>query len=202
MKYKIKNILLILLITLVVILLFKLLNSKKADNHIINNAKIIDIDDSILRKMMFLQIESENYKIDNDIYINSLYGDSLKLSEVIGNKPKLIFYLDQNICNSCVEDELQRLSKYNMQGENNLLVISVNGHKRDLFILDRKYKLNGKLFTIESSLGIPTERSKQPFLFILQGNQISNVFIPNKNIKDYSTSYHNIIGEKYFKDDY
>ncbi|WP_026712484.1 hypothetical protein [Flavobacterium daejeonense] len=206
MKNKITTIIITILLLFNLSLLYKISNIGKTKNQAIDNktevqsSKNYDFgNQETLEKMMFNQIESEGYKINKNVKLMKLASkDSVKLSSITQDKPKLIFYLDKNICTSCVENELDYLSKKYTKGNKKVAIISIDGNERDLFILDKKYKLGGELYLLKSALGIPAEKITQPLYFVLQNDLVTNVFVPNKNIVNYSNQYFKIINSKFF----
>ena len=149
-----------------------------------------------------VQIQSDGMKIEKDIRIQSLEGDTIYFSQLFENEYKLVFCYSELNCSTCVEKEFENLKKISSEiGVNNIIILASYTNIRDLSVFMRVNDNKFPVYKINNNkLGLLIDKYDSPYLFVTNRNMIANqIFLPLKEIPLLSDMYYNVIKTRYFK---
>lgn len=128
--------------------------------------------------------------------------EKILLSNMVEEKPILIYRYIMNGCKPCIEKDLVLLTKYFKRSDSTLVrIIGSYNSRRDYLIANNEKKIKLQLYNIpEKSLDLQLEEYELSYCFVLHPNmKISNVFIPDQNNPEYTRQYFEAV--KRFLDD-
>ena len=115
------------------------------------------------------------------------------LSEMVKDKPLLIFRIDGFYCRSCYADILTELQTElsNIFHFDDVSVLCSQLSERDLSIIKRTYNLNFSAYIIPAkSFNWTVEERNVPYFFVLHPDmKISHIYIPEKKFPEHYKQY-------------
>ena len=190
--FRLSNIVIIFLFLLCILTGFRLINSKKV---------ISGLDEKINFLSSNIELYSDfscHYVFRNDFSLklitdNGMLRDTL-LKDIVKNNKKVVLYIDNLQCSSCVEDAILKIKKTESKYNKDCMIITYGYNNRDLQILIKEEGITSPIFILneDSRFFLEMQKSIRPFYFVLDNNLLaSKIFFPNK--KDEK------IEERYFK---
>lgn len=154
---------------------------------------------SLIQSNTFIQLESEDIYFPNSENGLLMTGESIKIEDYLNGVKLLLRYSDSH-CNSCFEKAMQALHKYKDDiGEENVILLTSHKNYRVLKITLEKMNFNPIVINIPE-IEIPIEEYRTPYFFIINKDlRMSSVFIPIKEIPNYTEKYLYTIYNKYFR---
>ena len=152
------------------------------------------------REVLAGLLESDDYPLSRDLMFLSQDGDSVRITDILQGGPRLILYLADDHCDSCVEQILFSIKKIiPLMGTSNLVVLystfdlSSSKWKKFMRILSviRFYRI------LMENLDIPLVKSGVPFLFI--SDSTLNVQTPMLIFPDAEEAVSDFINLKFMK---
>ncbi len=140
--------------------------------------------DTRLYKIKSLQIEDIYCHLEN-------WKDSILLSTLVKNKPKLILRVPTVYCKMCESQELDNLKYlYEVEGFHNICAVLTVGNSRELRSLSLlNYNFLKVGFTNNKILNVTMDKYNKPYYFVLDSNMNATMFFfpqattPNLTIK-------------------
>jgi hypothetical protein len=132
---------------------------------------------------------------DNIILFNSdesIYN--IKLSEL---PPTLILRYSAYSCNHCIDYINEKINKYfgNHEFTHNVLIIASDYNKNTM-----KRNQNIVYLLNSNTLGLPIEKTRTPFVFLLENGKVTHLFTPERSFDKYTDVYFKFLKERYFSD--
>ncbi len=117
-------------------------------------------------------------------------GSINSFSEIVSDKPHLVLVISKINCNVCVESELEIIHEYITKKQiKNVLLISDYENKRHLYVFKRINQIHTPIYRILDTFKFESANEAAPFYFYYDGQQIKNIFIPNKTTPELTISY-------------
>lgn len=191
MKKKIYISLFVFVIIIIVVVIIFLFDIKTELNH---KTEI----ESIKSEKLSLELYTNQFIVESVLNNNTTLKDGIKIIElksvVESCKPKLVYRYSALNCTACIDFGTTKLENYFKDYNSNSDVVVVVSD------FPSNYKARSvNFFNIEKSmLGLSIERANLPFYFLLCGNNIRHVFIPDKNFPEYTDAYLKEIKKRYF----
>jgi len=166
-------------------------------------ADVIDslsVNDTVLLNEIFEIAErSSDKKINTNVRLLTSYGDTLSLSELLGDKAKLVFDFEHIGCKTCFDQEMNRIINYSgIIGQDNIIYISKYQSKREWVVLEKKYGISIYSKEVEK-FGLPVEDGYYPYIFVIDDNAKSQgLYIPTTLFYSMGNLYYSIVYNKYF----
>jgi hypothetical protein len=154
----------------------------------------------LLHEKMFIQYQSEN-SIINNIVGYTEQTKEIDLKSLLSDSIKLVFRFHERNCNACVEQALKSLMEFNAKiGVNNILIITSYQDIRKMKIFVQQYAPGIQIFNVNEDINIPLDKWDTPYFFVTDNTlKAQLVFIPIKEIQNYTWEYLNIIYQRYFQ---
>ena len=113
------------------------------------------------------------------------------LSELVREKPLLIFRYAQITCRMCYEAELKVLNDVFITNPDLVVILCSNNVIRDFLIYKRSNKIEISIFNIPNDTfsWIAEENDSQYFFVLHPDMKISHIFVPNKEYPELSKQY-------------
>lgn len=140
-------------------------------------------------------------KIDNKLRIEFDYNEFIGIDEIVDGNSKLVFFYSESHCSTCIEVQLALLSEFEkIIKPSNLIILSSYNNIRNLFNDKELYNLDCITYNVHDQASLISEGNVgQPFYFILDETLIlKDIFVPSKEIPQFTSAYFSIIKEKYF----
>jgi len=150
----------------------------------------------------YLFVISNNLQNDNQILSNKLVlienDGSFQVLDSIINEAKLIFRYSNLHCHSCIDKQMDLLSKYSDSIDNDRIILfTYYQNLRDLFLFKRLNHIRFKTYNVKS-LDIPCEELQSPYFFVLDKNlKINDSFLPSKKDTILTINYLSTIFSKF-----
>jgi len=127
-------------------------------------------------------------------------GDSIVLSNLVGEKPKLIFRYSELNCNVCVDAQLALIKTFiEKYGEENLIMISSYKFRKTVYQFKILNNIRNEIFNVDF-LNQSIDNLNTPYYFILDNTYIPKMmFIPEKAFPEDTEEYFKKIQNMYFK---
>ena len=149
---------------------------------------------SFYENKFFVEKEHENLKLDENLKLVTIEGDTVLAKDVF-NKHKIVFRYSMLNCGSCINAEYNILETNNSLIDNQICIIAYYDRVSDLIIDYKKLEQielnNISVYLLPNDeLGIPMDRNNTPYYFqINQDLVINNFFVPAKEIPELSDNY-------------
>lgn len=144
-----------------------------------------------------------NDRILSDFIIMDVNNTPHNLSSIFnGDEFKLILKVSNKNCTPCIDIELENLYRMSERiGMNKIIVLCEYDNIREFSAYFKTFQYPFACFYTESgNFHDILEQENVPFVFIMDRNlRIRNLFIPSKDLTDYSNTYYSIMAEKYWK---
>ncbi len=132
--------------------------------------------------------------VNDNLYLNLQAKDSVNI--IRNDKPVLVFRYSALNCRECIEFGYTKLKEFFNDTELKRYILSISSD----FSLEDEIHEKSHLDLKKMKLGLPIEQGNEPFFFILDGNQIKHVFIPDIKHSEYTDTYLYEIKKRYFPD--
>jgi hypothetical protein len=154
----------------------------------------------MLYKNVFIQYQSENIII-NDIWGYIKQDEQVNLKSLLSDSLTLIFRYNESNCNICVEEALKPVMEYSAKiGVKNILIITSYRNIRTMQIFIRKYAPGIHVFNSNEDINLPIEKWNTPYFFLIDNTlKAQLIFIPVKEIQNYTREYLNTVNQRFFK---
>jgi hypothetical protein len=153
----------------------------------------------MLCEKIFIQYQSENSVINN-MSGNIEQNEKIDLKSLLSDRLTLIFRYNENDCSACVEEALKPLMEFSTKmGIRNILIITSSHNVRTMNIFIRQHAPGIHVFNSNEDINLPVEKWDTPYFFLIDNSlRVKLVFIPVKEIQNYTWEYLNIIYQRYF----
>lgn len=176
------------------------------------NAKIKKLDilsEQIEDKKQIIALLSGNMKMHYvyaehslcDMILINQNGERIRLSEQLQHTPKLVFKISNSNCSSCLRFILSSLDKMMKRiPKDQLLLIADNSNIREIKAVMNSWNVKCPVYRVEeNAFSQILKEENVPFNFIIDADlQMKDLFIPMKELPEYSDMYYRIIWKKYF----
>lgn len=128
-------------------------------------------------------------------------GDYIYLADYLSASKKLVFYFNEYNCDLCTQNALQKLKKFSKEiGEHNIMAIANYADARHFRAFCNSEKLPFPIFNANGqSLNLPIVNVDMPFFCLLdKGMTSQQIFIPIKEIEEYTSNYLSTMNKKYW----
>lgn len=174
-------------------------NSKKYQRIVLDkNIEISNLNQSMTEreKKYHTILSVENRQVE-DVILTSVKNESYYLSEIVKDKPMLVFRFSNTDCFPCIEHTIGLLNILaDSIGKDNIALISRYEHINYLKILHSNYKTNYKMFNYSGSLihAIDTcDLDHKAIVFFLDKNLYSYNFHFVRSSDSISSKYYKYI---------
>lgn len=120
-------------------------------------------------------------------------NEQILLSEMVSDKPVLVYrYSDVN-CNTCIEAEIEVLQKIFKTNLQSVLILCSYNIDKDFYTFKKVNKINCPIYRIgHNSFNWAPEEYKNPYCFVLHpGLQVSDFYVPDKSFPQMNEIYLN-----------
>ena len=178
----------------------KYLNIRDEVSELEDESIMLNNEISLIYNNMGIQFNSEDSKVNIDLRVINIEGDTLHLNNILSpTKPTLIFRFSTSFCQLCVEQEITNLNKL-INETNKFEIIGISDF-RDMGKYKNYVKLKStrfETFNLIDPLSIELEFLQIPYLFVINnGPQATLVFLPLKIIQENSSRYYEILKSKF-----
>lgn len=151
---------------------------------------------NMLQGNVFLQYQSENVLINN-FHCENIMGNKESIKYYLSDKPKLFFRFSEYHCNTCVERALDvLLNNIDSIGRSNVIILSSYKSIRVLRAYLKQQNIDLLILNAEN-IELPIEKFDTPYFFLMSSSMKTEcLFIPIKEIPNYSQTYIEIISRK------
>lgn len=128
--------------------------------------------------------------------------NKVKFSSIIDNGTKVIYKFSSSNCSSCIQSGLTSIQKLIRKiPENHLVIIADGSTRRELQALSNSLHLDYPIYLAEEgTFDAILKKENIPFVFIVGPDmQMKDLFIPMKELPEYSEMYYHTIWRKYFR---
>lgn len=144
-----------------------------------------------------------NDRILKDFIITDIDNIPHKLSSIFqGDEFKIILKISHRNCTPCVDNELENLYRISKKiGIDQIVVLCESGNMREFTAYFKALEYPFTCFYIaeENSLQDVIRQENVPFVFLMNRDlRIRNLFIPSKELPDYSKAYYNMMAIRYW----
>ncbi len=176
---------------LVIFIIFSLKREKKGFSY-------KNMENLIISEKYWTEFSSQNSIISN-CYIFDFQNDndSVYLSDILNNSPKLVFWFSESSCSICIEEELKNLVELSkIIKKEDIVIIGSFQNMRKRWMRESSFRI----FNLRKErLGMAIENNNFPFYFIADETlEAKFVFMPVKELPILTEKYFKIITEKYF----
>lgn len=179
-----KNIILLILSSLVLLLLFLFLNEQDKSKQTL--AEVAKTQQSQYSDLFFykefFEINASTYKI-KDVTCESIFnGEKKELSYLIAEKgPCLVFRYSSYNCNSCYIEQLKLLQGINIPDHQNVLILLSYRNKNDIHFSFKRSEKKLQPYRIRGNRQINNTLSDLPYYFVLYPDmKISDIYAIEK----------------------
>lgn len=146
-----------------------------------------------------LSIENNGKPLDKFIEIND-GKKNISTFEGIVNSKKLVFRYTELHCDVCVDKQIEAIKKISKKiGKKNIIILTEYENLKNLIIFKRLNSLSIPIFNLQNKFNLPIEELDSPYYFVVDKDfVIKDLFIPIKEIENYTNKYLNIIYKKHF----
>lgn len=126
---------------------------------------------------------------------------TVRFSSLLGEECKVVFKYASTNCPSCIDAELDRIVNLARHLRKDQLIILGEYANRRQFLASMKGRaLDFPVYQVEANVfGDLLEKENVPFFFVTDRNmRLSDLFVPMKELPDFSELYYRIILKKYF----
>ncbi|MBN1186832.1 MAG: hypothetical protein JXB49_31430 [Bacteroidales bacterium] len=155
---------------------------------------------SIIQKSMLNTYAFEGSKINPELKVINLDGDTISINQLLNNNNKIIVYLTASMCTSCIEIELKRINKaYNKQFICDNIIFLI---KTQTLATIKAYSANNfvdmNIFLCLNEILDNHQNINSLLVFITNKSLSTNmIYFPEKSIN--LDNYYSLVNNKYFK---
>lgn len=201
MKKKYLFYIVLILLILNGLLIYKL--KHKAPPSTISEDSLKEVE-TMYENKFIVEKENDNLKLDENIQLINVKGDTLLAKDVFKNKQVVLRYSVLN-CGDCIDAETAILASMKDRISGEIVIITYFEKIRGLIFDYKKLEKLGLkdipiYLLVDNKLGIPLEKQNLPYYFNIDSNlNMSNFFIPIKEKPRLSNSYLNFSFKNYLK---
>lgn len=160
----------------------------------------LKIDLDITKKNRNYESNFNGKELDKDLIVYDINNNKIKLGDIV-NENKLILRYSNLNCNTCIEEQIKNINKY--QDSIGIQKIILLTTYQNTVYMDRFRKINKvkiKIYNLGEMLDKEINDIGFPYFFVLEENtmRINCTFIPQKDKNDLTNSYIENIQKKYF----
>ncbi len=135
-----------------------------------------------------------------DFVVLDINNNKKKFSDLLGDDYKLLFKYSHCNCSSCVDAELENVIKASkLIGGDRVLIIAEYSNLRELTVYLKERQVNIPVYLIDEGGPDLLQKENMPFVGVIKNTlELKQLFIPIKEISDYSGKYYDIIFSRYF----
>jgi hypothetical protein len=126
--------------------------------------------------------------------------DSINVKKIVDVKPKLILYIKENTCSSCIDTSLYYLNKWSIEnGKENVRVVCSMKKTEQLNLLMRFSNIDLPVYSTIAELKLPKEFPPSTiFMIIDQRLRIENALVADKYMGSVINYYLSCVNESIF----
>lgn len=136
-----------------------------------------------------------------DIILLNNNQKKVKLSSLVGGKEKLVFKFSPSNCSTCIQSGFAAFRKIAKNISNDqIIIITDKTNRREIRALANSMNLDYPIYLADDKdFNNILQKENIPFTFIIDKDlRMKDLFIPMKELPDYSDMYYRIIWKKYF----
>lgn len=196
--------LLVLVICILVSTNFFFLHKKK-----LAQTTLIQLAEQEGRKSMIIDLLTGNMKMHytynerhlSDFDVVTPEKQRIKLSSLLDDEYKVVFKYSSTNCSSCINSELEHIIKLSRHVPKNRIIVLGEFTNRRQFLASMKgHSIDFPVYQLETkAFGDLLEKENVPFFFLINKElQVQDLFIPMKELPDFTDLYYQAILKKYF----
>ena len=136
-----------------------------------------------------------------DMILRDESRNEIQLSKLLEGKETLVFKFSSSNCSTCIQSGFSALRKIakNIPRER-LIILADKSNRREVQALSNSMGLDYPIYLVDDNAFSHILRDENvPFVFIIgEDLRMKDLFIPMKELPDYSDMYYRIIWKKYF----
>lgn len=136
-----------------------------------------------------------------DIILRDKSHNEIQLSKLLEGKETLVFKFSSSNCSTCIQSGFSALRKIarNIPRER-LIILADKSNRREVQALSNSMGLDYPIYLADDNAFSHMLRDENvPFVFVIgEDLRMKDLFIPMKELPDYSDMYYRIIWKKYF----
>lgn len=136
-----------------------------------------------------------------DIVLLNSSLEKVRLSSLVGGKEKLVFKFSPSNCFTCIQSGFTALRKIVKNISNDqIIIIADKANRREIRALANSMHLDYPIYLADDKdFNTILQKENIPFTFVIDKElRMRDLFIPMKELPDYSDMYYRIIWKKYF----
>ena len=137
-----------------------------------------------------------------DIVLTNKSKEEIWLSDLLKEGDALVFKFSSSNCSTCIQSgftDLKQIAK-NIPQER-LIVLADKSNKREIQALSNSMNLVYPIYLVnDTAFSYILRDENVPFVFVIgEDLRMKDLFIPMKELPDYSDTYYRIVWKKYFQ---
>lgn len=136
-----------------------------------------------------------------DMILQDESRNEIQLSKLLDGKETLVFKFSSSNCSTCIQSGFSALRKIakNIPRER-LIILADKSNRREVQALSNSMGLDYPIYLADDNAFSHMLRDENvPFVFVIgEDLRMKDLFIPMKELPDYSDMYYRIIWKKYF----
>lgn len=120
-------------------------------------------------------------------------SEQFLLSEIVKDRPVLVFRYSDINCNTCIEAEIEALQKVFKTDLQSILILCSYNIDKDFYTFKKVNKINCPIYKIDhNSFDWAPEEYKNPYCFVLHPTlKVSDIYVPDKSFPQMNENYLN-----------
>lgn len=153
-----------------------------------------------LKNKYYVELKDGWSFVRRDMKILNIQEDSLKLSDIILDNPKLVLTFSRYACSACIKKEIKILSNFKSKFDTNEVIILTDfENARELIIFVKMNEINYSMYIIDELFGIKADEERLPYYFVLDKDMcMKDLFIAPQYNSQMTFNYLQTISGKYF----
>lgn len=163
------------------------------------NEEVRQINSLLYGNMKLHYIYAERTLQDMILWDKSL--NKVTLSDLVDDNEKLVFKFSPSNCSSCIQSSFAALKKIaNIISDNQIIIIADKANRREIQALSNSMHLRYPIYLVdEKEFNDILREENIPFTFVIGRDLImKDLFIPMKELPEFSDMYYRVIWKKYF----
>lgn len=113
-------------------------------------------------------LNGESFNLPKQAVIYDISLKTTTFSEIIGSSPKIIFRINDRICNSCIKEFIEIINGLPVSIKHHVIILVTSENPKYLFGLNETLKSTVSLFRIDSGcINNPAEDTKAPYFSVV-----------------------------------
>ena len=136
-----------------------------------------------------------------DMILRDESRNEIQLSKLLEGKETLVFKFSSSNCSTCIQSGFSALRKIaKIIPRERLIILADKSNRREVKALSNSMGLDYPIYLVDDNAFSHILRDENvPFVFIIgEDLRMKDLFIPMKELPDYSDMYYRIIWKKYF----